>query len=664
MGIVLLWSFFSSMALAQAPAEPEPSRGVLPGGKDPIEAVEEKLEESKTEEQLLREKKRAEYEAQQKKLTARVVVLQWQDSDTDYTNETLQRNIRNRIARPDAKFYPDVDMHNPGRVEPDPSVLPGEQRASPPSQNIASVLSLVEDTAAIPYNGINEIEWGIRADELRQTANNLWFIDRAELREPTFLLYAQIGRAAENSNQNTVPYYANVDNRPVNYYWYLAGVLAKETPDLLAKISDQELYQNISNYKDQLEAGVFQPQVLSFDLNGIFDGPKFVEEYSVYVNGIEQTVGSPEGLFEVDLGITDIFLKRHDGSFSLSVRYERMSVDKDLDFPRQTAHKRMGLDLIDQLMENPYECIPDLAGDIVNYLAIYAKLHPEDDIYVAVPQFGSTSPGRIFLWRWDRSRSILKRVEDNTGGFPIRFAALVSAGVAFSGAQYADPDSAAIQEQLASPPPTEGPDPKAQAAAFAPTLTPTLEGIPIDYQLRGHFNRLMMGVGISLKVGTTGQPFYDLFQTQHNDVVAPLKGDDNGINTTTPEDGGEPVVFADREIITRQRNIQRLVYALGGVMLGKDAAVGFGPRGYVRVGWYNVPHAVDLTAHLGMTPKGPAAKKEDERSGRVRLLLDVDGFGGMVIPVRDSLHVQDTGPFAAGKPLLTFGLTAGVGLTF
>jgi hypothetical protein len=114
-----------------------------------------------------------------------------------------------------------------------------------------------------------------------------------------------------------------------------------------------------------------------------------------------------------------------------------------------------------------------------------------------------------------------------------------------------------------------------------------------------------------------------------------------------------------------EESIQRLVHMMVGVMLGRDAGVGFGPRGYLRLGWYNVPHAIDLTAHAGLTSK-VFAPKDDDRVGRVRALVDADFFGGMLLPFRDSLFLKAPAPrfMAVGKPLPTFGFTAGAGLTF
>jgi len=63
-----------------------------------------------------------------KEVAARVVVLQWQASRVDYTNELLRRNVRARIARPDGRFYPDIDLYQDGRKEPDDTLRPLDQR--------------------------------------------------------------------------------------------------------------------------------------------------------------------------------------------------------------------------------------------------------------------------------------------------------------------------------------------------------------------------------------------------------------------------------------------------------------------------------------------------------------------------------------------------------
>ena len=69
---------------------------------------------------------------------------------------------------------------------------------------------------------------------------------------------------------------------------------------------------------------------------------------------------------------------------------------------------------------------------------------------------------------------------------------------------------------------------------------------------------------------------------------------------------------------------QRLLYVHLGVMLLKDAPYGTGPRGYLRFGWYNAPHAFDLTGHIGITEEPTFGKKEYK--GRVMPIVDVDFY--------------------------------------
>ncbi|MEQ1506105.1 MAG: hypothetical protein ABMB14_27985, partial [Myxococcota bacterium] len=672
----------AGVAAPGRPEEPPASGGVFGSGdKGPVETVTGELEKEKSAEELAREARMAEIDAANSQKLARVVVLE--DEGTDYKNESLQRNIKARIARPDAGFFPDVDLYQAGRTERDRTVRPMDQRAAVPPESVADVMAAVEETSTIPFDGMSEQDWGIRANELYKLADELWFVDRAELREPLFLLYAQMGRAAENSNQGAPPFFENVDGRPVNYFWYLAGALAYKDPALLSKLTTEDLYQSIAYYKDQLDSGAFRQMTLSFDLDSEFDPKEFAGEYEVYINGIAETVKNPNGLHEVPLGRADIFLKRADG-YSMSDHYERTVIPERFDFVRQNARKRMGIDFIEQLMEHPSDCVPTLSGDIVNYLAIYAKLHPDSEIYIAVPYGGSTAPGRIFLWRWMRPQAALQLVLDNTGGFPVRFAAIIGAGLAFNSGDLAYPTDEQLQGAVSTPPAPGEEVPVGQTVDdFLPKPTFNPEGAPIFYQLRGHYNRLIVGAGMQYKVVMGDQPYKDLYQVETDEGHVAVQyvggtasrhagttptGSTSGTPTgsSTSTNGSTPATPPDgqiEQVALRERTLQRLVYAMVGVMLGRDAGVGFGPRGYLRLGWYNAPHAVDMTGHVGLTSR-IGSKKDDARIGRVRALVDADFFGGALLPFRDSLFLRDSGFLAVGSPMVTFGLTVGAGLTF
>lgn len=606
--VTLTWGLLAAPAWASdsAPIPPMPEAAVFaadPPGAGALDEAEAK-----------RQERMAAIEAAQSKKAARVVVLKWQGEETDFSNETLQRNVKTRIARPDAKFYPDVDLYQAGRKEPDPSVRPADQRGTVPASAPAEVMAAVEDIAPVPWNAMSESDWGLKANELRETANKIWFVDRPELREPLFQLYVQIGRAAENQNNPAPPFYDQVGGMTVNWYWYLAGAMGYVEPGLMSKLTDQDLYASVDYYKQLLDSGRIQNQTLAFQVGGVWDAKAFAGEYQVFINGLEVTIDDKDSLLKVPPGRVDVYLKRSDGhSISDSIDITKLA-DK-IYFVRDVAQKKMGIDFISQLMEHPNECTPELDGEIMKYLAIYARLHLEAEIYVAVPEVGN--PNRILLWRWDRPTGTLQKVLDNTGGFPVRFAVLGGIGATF-----------AIGKAT-----VEAPDPEWTPGDPPPTATVdpgiTIDGIPLSLQLRGHYGRLLVLAGLQGTFGAGDSPssdpdakaWADLYQT----------------------DGEYSGSF-------RERRVSRMFYGGVGVVLFKDAAIGMGPRGYIRAGTVNVPHVVDLTGHVGITKPGPLGG-----DGRVRSVVDVDVYGGVGIPYGDSIYE---------KPIPVLGLLASAGLTF
>jgi hypothetical protein len=312
-----------------------------------------------------------------------------------------------RIARPDANFYPEVDLYQAGRKEPDDTVRAPDQRGTVPNDAIAKVLAAVDQVSKIPWNGMSETDWGLKATELRQVADQIWFVDRPELREPLFKLYVQVGRAAENQGSGAPPFYDLIGGRTVNYYWYKAGAMAHTEPALLSKLTDQDLYASVDYYKQLLDSKQIKPMTLGFEEGGQWDAKAFAGDYQVYIDGVEVLIDNKDSLYNVAPGKVDIFMKRADGSNSLSDAIDLTKLDNKIYFLRDVARKKMGIDFIDQLMEHPNECTPELDGDIMTYLAIYAKLQPEAEIYVAVPEAGN--PNRILIWRWDRPTITLQK---------------------------------------------------------------------------------------------------------------------------------------------------------------------------------------------------------------------------------------------------------------
>ena len=669
-----------------------------PKVRGPIEAAEDAIQEKKSEEQLRIEENKRKIEAERAQRAARVVVLEWENSNANYKNETLKRNIRVRLDRNEAQFFPAIDLYQQGRAENRSdrkrTMRPEDQRAVVPNASIDRILIAAEETAMVPWDALSPEQWGLEADKLRTLLEDeMWFIDRVELREPLFLMYAQIGRAAESSNNPAPPYYAQVGSSPVNYYFYLAGVMAHETPELLSKLTDRELNASINNYKTQIDRGVFDPVTLSFDLDNSWDADAFNEDFSLFINGRIEVITDDKGLKEVPPGIIDVYLRRNSsGGESLSARYITEKKDDGFEGVLFDARKRMGIDFVEQLTEHMGECSPEVSGDILAYLSIYQKLHKDAFIYIAIPYKGSVSTNRILLWRWDEPTSSLRKVDDNTGGFPVRFVALTGAGLSFNGASYAPPTAEDIANSAsASNPnnPSAGLTAAKQALDVLPDFTPS--GIPLHFQLRGHYGRLMVETGLQFSPNLPEGVWRDLYQTDRakairngsdayslEDTVATEVVVSNGATSIDPAGDygpcdsappGEPCLdTVDVPVdVLRVRSWQRLVHLGVGIVLGKDATSGFGPRGFIRTGWYNAPHAVDLSMHLGYALQ--IGKKEDEdRSPRVRALTDFDVYGGAMLPFQDSLFIRGENRNGEirkiGDPLANFGFSASVGMTF
>ncbi len=592
-----------------------PSYGLF-AAQDPMADMKAKKEA----EDKAREERLKALESAQSQVSARVVVLSWPGAPSvNYDHAGLRQNIASRIARPDAIYSPDMDLYQVGRRHPNRALSAAEQPGTVPDENIGIIMDVVRDIENVPWNGMSESDWGITANNMVVLVERLWFIDRPELRESLFLLYVQIGRAAENMNNPVAPFYQMQSGQLTNYYWYLAGAMAYEEPALLGKLTHPDLASTIEYYKGMLDRKEIEFMTLSFEQGGVWDARKFAGEYQVFINGREVVITDPNSLHKVPPGRVDIFLKRADGGFSISDRVQLDKLEGKVYFVRDVARKRMGIDLIDQLMKHPNECTPRVEGDILTDLAIYAMLHKGAEVYVAVPVAGD--PTKVQIWRWNREAKTLTKVLDNTGGYPIRFAVLGGAGMQFSGLAAGEPNC--------TPNPIPG-EPDICTPA-PPQLVPA--GIPFHAQLRAHYGRLMVLFGGEFSPAISEGGFIDEYQVA----------------------SGHNVVGPQGEDVLKERQWNYLLYTGVGVMFMKKAAQGFGPRAYVRFGGYNVPHTFDLTAHGGLTFTPPGKEDQEDKPTRIKFLLDADGYIGMQIPYGRSIY---------DSPLLTFGLSVGAGLTF
>lgn len=628
-------AWFGAFALVVWCAPATASEGEVrhrgPFSGTPIEEVQEQREERRTAEEEALEERLRQVEALHAELPARVVVLQDRLTPTDYTNRTVQQNVRIRINRPSAKFYPDVDLYQAGRKDPTPGLRPLDQRAMVPDDIIPLLESAYREAAAMPWNALDDQDWGILAAKLRGLADQVWFLDREELREPMFLLYAQIGRAADNSNNAMPPYFEQVAGHNVNYYQYLAATMAVEQPDLMSKLTDPELYEQVDGYRQRIEQDTFAPMTLNFEQNGVFDPAAFTTEYVPYLNGLELKIDQIEnGLYAPPPGLIDIYLERPGDGYGMSLRVESVRVDRQqLNAVRDQARKRMGIDFIEQLLRDPEQCIPDIDGDILDYLAIYQKLHARQDVYVVVPVAGSVHD--ILIWKWMPDSGSLRRINDNTGGFPVRFVALAGGGPSFNAITFRDPTS---EDSIFATPRVEDFDPENLLVDLGNRFKPAVGSVPIGFELRGHYSRLMVGLGMELGVPTQGElreiPGTLTYAHGVDEDGRIAEGNDRIL--LEPNGDGESLVP-----LTRKYDVQRGVFVTVAGVLGPDASSGFGPRLGVRGGWTNVPRALEMSAHGGWSK--PLTKQKSEADSRVKGLVDVDFFFGALVPTGDTLHL-------------------------
>lgn len=638
----------------------EDARPPAPEGASVTTAHDVAFKDAKSKEEKEEAMTAAEKEAERKRKEklARVIVLKWPDNKSvDYTDTTIQRNVKSRIARPDAQFFPEVDLYQNGRKVRDKTVVPAMQPAGVPDQNLQRVRAAVDEVSTIPWNGMQPDQWGIKAQELRDMVELVWFVDKVDQREPLFLLYSQIGRAADNQNQSVPPFYEQIGNNPVNYYHYLAATMAFQDPALMSKLTDQELNGQISFILQQLQQGAYPTLKIDFETEGEdFDADKFAESYEIYLNGIK-TDPSDDGQMDIFLGRTDIYLKRTDSGHGLSERLEVSKLEDKIYFVRDTARKKMGVDFIQQLFEHPNECTPALDGDILNYLAIYAKIHEKSEIYIAVPQYGN--PNRVWVWRYDRPSANLQLVGGGADGFPVRFAIVAMGGVMYNDAVPAfnkDVTDETLAEQTSAPGTLPGVEDVAELE-----LNPAY--VPVNFELRGHYNRLMVAIGAEFgfnanadsvwveKYFLPGNEDAEVSQLEPVEVETDedLDGDPDTVDTVTE--------YRGKTLLYNRAAINRNLYLGASVVLGRDAGIGFGPRIGARIGWSNVPHALQTTAHVGWAFAPPGVKALGDR---VRPFVDVDGRVGVAWPFTNSLaHYTDPVTVAP-----VFGLVAGVGTTF
>lgn len=329
---------------------------------------------------------------------ARVVALQWKGTDTRFDTPRLERRVRDALDHPEVTLVPDVDLYQSGRAEGKRDFSP---RGHVPDATVAMALQAVADNAAIPDEALSKDAWASRAIDLAQLSQAIFFIDRPELRAPQFRLYAELGRAVELGGLTDLPWRVESGDRDANAFWFYAAALAQAEPALLDRL-DGELKTSVAELHEHI-AGL-EPVMLSFALEDrVFDSVAFAKQYTLTIDGLEVLITNRDGIVEVPPGRADVSLTAVDGP-GMSERIEVSDLRGKIYFVRNQAHRDIAFELIQQLMEDRYECSPRIDDELRTHLAVYQQLFPDTDLYVTVPERGNTTRSRLRLWRWDAQR--------------------------------------------------------------------------------------------------------------------------------------------------------------------------------------------------------------------------------------------------------------------
>ncbi len=577
---------------------------------------------------------------------ARVIVLRYEGTSTDYRDINLQRNVRSAIGKSDALFLPAIDLYQDGREIKDATIAPEMQPATVSDENIDDVLAMVQQAKRIGFDDVDPNEWQQLGLKYRKAAEKIWFVDRPELRSPLFQLYTEIGRAADNMSENAAPLFEYVGGRNVNYYHYLAAAMVYQEPELIQQIDNPDMQGAVEYYLDLMQKGAFPSMKIDFQMEDKFDKDEFDEQYEILINGLPVETDE-NGEFDVFLGRSDIFLKHVDQGVGLSERYEATKTEDKAYRVLEIARKRMEVDFVRQLFLYENECNPEVDADILTSLAIYAKLHKEVDrqIYIAVPKAGN--PNKVWVWRFDPTTTRLSKVRSGNEEFPVHFVTTMGMGALYNGAT------------IAFTPPE--PDAVANGANPLNSIDPNLiaASMPVAFDLRAHYTRFMLQVGIEFGLSLNDEGWTEYYQTPGNEEnnVVTVEVDPNCVSYNNDAAQRRTADFDGCTInqeVYRTNRFSQNRYIGAGYLFGRDASYGYGLRAGVRLGWLDMPNSILTTAHLGYTHP----LELFQVGKRIRPVVDADirlGTAGM----KQRSLAYDLGQVGAIEPVFGFVMTAG-----
>jgi hypothetical protein len=545
------------------------------------------------------------------------------------------RAARARLGRPDLVVVARADLYQEGRraLRSWGEVVPPQaQVGAVPSSTLARVAGEVARWRADRRADPQDV-----ADAALALTEELWFVDRAEVRDALFEVHLLGAEAVRRLRSQEPPYFQVVGLEHVNWPAYQAAAMLWEAreggEELLSRVPRGEVRSDLEAIVSAIDAGLHPLVPVAFHLGGRFDAEAFADEHVVVINGREHVVPR-DGVVRVPRGRIDVFLRRDDG-FGLSDRVEILRLDDRPWFVRETAAQHVGFELVGALRAYPGSCLPEVGAAARAALATYAALHPASELYLALPSPGGAAPGDLGLWRWVPEDASLLAHHEARAPSPVRWVLTASAGAGVSAGGVA-PDG------------FTGSDPLGEAGASRPRLSDpaaaarlAMPEVLFGAAARLHWRRAFAELGLRFGVaaGGIGQ---GAWRERYGTSV--------GVVAVSP--AGDRAVEALRASPVRVE-----VAVAGGVVLGRNAWRGLGPRVGVRVSGSSVPRVVSPSLLLGWS----VDPRAQPTAARVRPVVDVELSGGAGIPWGDTVFVT-----SAGRRILLprVGLTVGGGVAW
>ena len=603
----------------------------LAQGFDPRAEVESEAMEPRQAEQAAQEARLEALARERSRRGARVLVLRWPEAPIDHRDLALRLLVQQRIGRPSARFYPEIDLHQQGRTRP--GHPPEAQQARVSEERLAELMAQAQALRRRPVSRQADREEVLL--ELMALEEEIWVNDRPATRLALFRLQVQMAELAGGLDDHVPPHFRLVGGTRVSYAAYRAAAMLWEG----RQVGDDSLEPWVPGGQagrfihlplTQLERGVIPWLPVGLHEGGRFEPERFHRDVAeVRVNGLVREVDE-DGLIRVPRGRIDVQILRDDGH-GLADRVEVARLEDKVYFVQDAARQRLGYELLTLLMVHPQTCRPPLPEGVRATLATYQALHPDQEIFLALPEAGSLK--RLRVWRWDSARHTLELLRDPHRGFPVRFAVLAGTGLGFHGLNLSADEARRLSDRgpedlVGAAPPVEELEALSQPGTW---VTPTPGYVPIDLQLRVHWHRLVVGMGVQIAKNVAGGDegrWTDLYATDGNPVVRAEDGADDRLQS----DGGAG------DLVLREVAWQRVLQGTVGVVLLEDAPFGLGPWVHARVGYANVPHAVQTTVHVGVTQEPSFGK--DAPTGRVMPLLDAEVWAGARVAVPQTLYVR------------------------